>query len=602
MDLTFTIYSLFFLATALVSFFVAFLAWQRRLVKGSHELAFLMIAAGIASLCLIFETAALSVNEKIFWSKLEYIGCVTTPVFYLIFILRFTGKDKYLSPKHIRLLFIVPAITVALAMTNEQHKLIWTGFSAISEETNLMEYYHGIGFWLGYVVYCYLLLFFAFVYIIRFMIRQKKPFRIQGTIMMIGGLCPWITSVMYLSGNNLIKGLDIIQISVIISGILATYAILDTRFLDLIPVARETLVETLPDGILVLDGQNRIQDVNGAVLSFLGIQNKDIIGFPVQYVGATVPQLLDAVVDDQNDQTQEIHWTDELKTFRIIKHTVKNQPDSRLVVIRDITEQRKTERELISAKEHAEESDRLKSAFLANMSHEIRTPMNSILGFAELLKEPDISCERTLEYVSIIQSSGTRMLNIINDLIDISKIESGTMKLFMSATNINDQTRFIYNSFKPEAEQKGLLLKLKNSLPPSEAIITTDREKLHAILTYLVRNAVKFTEEGSIEIGYEPIKQKAPASITELKFFVKDTGIGISSELKDIIFERFRQGSETMNRRYEGAGLGLAISKAYVEMLGGRIWIDKESEGGSVFYFTLPHKCHHAEKYPCSGG
>jgi PAS domain S-box-containing protein len=236
--------------------------------------------------------------------------------------------------------------------------------------------------------------------------------------------------------------------------------------------------------------------------------------------------------------------------------------------------------ELKISKEHAEESDHLKSAFLANMSHEIRTPMNGILGFADLLKEPGLTGEEQKKYISIIEKSGARMLNIINDIVSISKIESGQMEITISETNIKDQIEFIYTFFKPEVERKGIQISIKNALLEKETI-NTDREKLYAILTNLVKNAIKFTREGSIEIGYEP-KGKY------LEFFVKDTGEGIGQEQKEIIFERFRQGSELLTRNYEGAGLGLSISKAYVEMLGGKIWVDSELGKGSTFYFTIP--------------
>lgn len=339
MNLSFTIYSFFFLATALVSFLIAFLAWQRRLVKSAKELAFLMIAAGIGAFWLIFETAAPTITQKIFWSKLEYFGGIATPVLYLIFVLRFTGKDKFLSGKYILLLFIVPAITLVLTITNENHSLIWSGFSAISEKTNLMEYYHGIGFWIGYIAYTYLMLVLATIILFSFIIHQNKPFRSQGLIVFIAGFCPWIASIIYLTGNNPIRGLDITPVSIILSGILAAYSILNIHFLDLVPVARETLVETLPDGILVLDGQNRIQDINGAALSFLGIRNKNIIGFQAQSAGASVTQLLNAVIDHETtDQIEEIRSNNEIKTFRILKHTIKNQSGSRLVVLRDITD------------------------------------------------------------------------------------------------------------------------------------------------------------------------------------------------------------------------------------------------------------------------
>jgi PAS domain S-box-containing protein len=245
--------------------------------------------------------------------------------------------------------------------------------------------------------------------------------------------------------------------------------------------------------------------------------------------------------------------------------------------------------ELILAKEKAEESDRLKSAFLTNMSHEIRTPMNGILGFAELLKEPNLTIDEQQDYIQTMQISGTRMLNTINSIVDISKIESGLMKVDIKETNINEKMEFTYNFFKPEVEIKGLQFLFKNGLSSKEAVIKTDNEKVYGILTNLVKNAIKFTYEGSIEFGYEK-KGKY------LEFFVKDTGVGIPKNQMELIFERFRQGSESHNRGYEGSGLGLSIAKSYVEMLGGKIWVESEEGKGSTFYFTIPYNAVSEEK------
>ncbi len=251
-------------------------------------------------------------------------------------------------------------------------------------------------------------------------------------------------------------------------------------------------------------------------------------------------------------------------------------------------EKEKRAAELIIAKEHAEESDRLKSAFLANMSHEIRTPMNGILGFSELLKTPNLSGEKQQEYIRIIENSGKRMLNIINDIVSISKIESGVLEVNISDSNINDQMDYIQDLFMSETEKKGILLFSKNSLLAKDLIIKTDKEKLYAILTNIVKNAIKFTNEGFIEFGCAK-KGKF------LEFYVKDTGVGIPKEQTMLIFERFRLGSESLSRNYEGAGLGLSISKAYVELLGGKIWVESAEQnlidgikGGSTFYFTVP--------------
>lgn len=252
-----------------------------------------------------------------------------------------------------------------------------------------------------------------------------------------------------------------------------------------------------------------------------------------------------------------------------------------IAIKEDITDRKKAEEELIKAKEKAEESDRLKLAFLANMSHEIRTPMNGILGFTELLKSPNLGGEEQQEYIKIIEKSGIRMLNIINDIISISKVESGQVEITLSETNINEQIEYLYTFFKPEAKQKGILLSINNPLSTNKTIITTDREKIYAILTNLVKNALKFTDSGSIEFGYAKKENY-------LEFFVKDTGLGISSSQQKIIFERFRQANDTISRSHEGSGLGLAISKAYVEMLGGKIWVESKEGKGSCFYFTIP--------------
>ena len=245
-------------------------------------------------------------------------------------------------------------------------------------------------------------------------------------------------------------------------------------------------------------------------------------------------------------------------------------------------EKEKRALELVIAKEKAEESDWLKTAFLANMSHEIRTPMNGILGFSELLKKPNLTGQQQQHYIRIIEKSGHRMLNTINDIISISKIESGLMEVDISDSNVNEQIEYIYTFFKPEMEGKGIQFFKNNGLPFDKAVVKTDREKIFAILTNLVKNAIKFTETGSVEIGYIQKDEY-------LEFYVTDSGIGVDDNRQVAIFERFMQADISDSRAYEGAGLGLSISKAFVEMLGGELRIESKKGEGSSFYFTIPH-------------
>ncbi len=237
--------------------------------------------------------------------------------------------------------------------------------------------------------------------------------------------------------------------------------------------------------------------------------------------------------------------------------------------------------ELYKAKEKAEESDRLKSAFLANMSHEIRTPMNGILGFTDLLENTNLNATEQQKYLDIIKKSGNRLLGVINDIIDISKIESGQIEVKISVTNINELLKEIYTFFKPEADLKGLQISYKNSLPNEESIVETDREKVFAVLTNLVKNALKYTDSGSIEFGYRRNNK-------EFEFYVTDTGIGIPPERQELIFERFIQADIEDKRALQGSGLGLAIAKSYIDILGGKIGVKSRTVPGSEFYFTIP--------------
>jgi PAS domain S-box-containing protein len=364
------------------------------------------------------------------------------------------------------------------------------------------------------------------------------------------------------------------------------------------------LAESAPVGIFTTDALGSTNYVNPRWCEISKLSFEEALGDG--WLKAVHPEDLDNLSENWNQNTKS--QTGSKAEYRFVhpdgssawvigqaipQKDEKGKITRYIGTITDITERKKMEADLIFAKEKAEESDRLKSAFLANMSHEIRTPMNGILGFAELLKEPDLTGDQQQDYIEIIEKSGARMLNIINDIIDISKIESGQMQVFLNETDVNEQLEFICKLFNREVEQKGLRLSLMKSLSPLEARITTDREKLYAVLANLVKNAIKYTQQGSIELGCGiDGTTQAPA----LQFFVKDTGIGIPKYRQEAIFERFIQADIFDKMALQGAGLGLAISKAYVEMLGGKIWVESEEGNGSAFYFTIPFLNKNEEK------
>jgi len=260
-----------------------------------------------------------------------------------------------------------------------------------------------------------------------------------------------------------------------------------------------------------------------------------------------------------------------------------------IAAIRDVTDHIKNERnltktnkELIKAKERAVENDRLKSAFLRNMSHEIRTPMNGIIGFAELLNMPNITDPQRSNYTNIIISSTFQLLSIIEDILNISTIETGQESIHLSEFSLNDLIMDTLTYFIPKADASNLKIYSHRKLPENMALISSDKSKLNQILNNLIGNSIKFTDTGHIEFGYY-------LRGNDIEFFVKDTGIGIKEELREKIFESFWQEELGTTRQYGGTGLGLTITKAYVELLGGNIRLTSEVNIGSTFYFTIPY-------------
>lgn len=357
------------------------------------------------------------------------------------------------------------------------------------------------------------------------------------------------------------------------------------------------LVEALGEGIGIIGIDDIFIFTNPSANELFEVEANDLIGQPFgKFLSTTNNEIFAqrARVNNANvSNTYElmIITSQQKSKTLLITETYYNfgQQDfhGSILVFRDISLRIKAEKELEKAKNKAEESDRLKSAFLANMSHEIRTPMNSILGFADLLMIPELSGEEQQNYIQIIQKSGIRMLNIINDIIDISKVEAGLMEIKIEDTNINEQFEYLYNFFKHEVETKGINFSLNMALPDNKANIKTDTIKFHAILVNLVKNAIKYTHQGSIEIGYiYPSENGQNDCIT---FYVKDSGIGVPMCRQSAIFERFVQADIEDRHAYQGAGLGLSIGKAYVDLLGGTIGIKSEEGVGSTFFFKLPY-------------
>jgi PAS domain S-box-containing protein len=252
-------------------------------------------------------------------------------------------------------------------------------------------------------------------------------------------------------------------------------------------------------------------------------------------------------------------------------------------VVKDVTEQKEYESALVEARKKAEESDKLKSAFLANMSHEIRTPMNGILGFTELLKEPDLTSDEKNKFIDIIHKSGERMLQTVNDIVDISKIDAGQVEINYEIFDVSEEINMLYELNNPEAREKGIELNIHNELMTETPLIRCDKFKFQSILNNLINNAIKYTNEGCIDIVYG-------LDNNWFRFKISDTGVGIPESDHEAIFNRFTRADIKDKQVYEGSGLGLAISKSYIRMLNGNIKVESQPGKGSTFRVDIPCK------------
>lgn len=360
------------------------------------------------------------------------------------------------------------------------------------------------------------------------------------------------------------------------------------------------IIDTVPHLIFAKDKDSRFVMGNKATADAYGITVDELVGSLQTSLHADSAEAKSYMEEDRyviNQEKTKIiseqKFTDadgNIRIFQTIKipfRAKEKDKKTMLGVAIDITEQKTAEIELKKAKNKAEESDKLKTAFLANMSHEIRTPMNAIVGFSELLNDPDLTDDIRREFIGLINENSKVLLSLIEDIIDVAKIEAEQLKVVDSTCQIN----LIFNDLKNYYEKQliklnktGINIRLEKEFKDDKFSIISDPLRFRQIMNNLLGNAIKFTEKGFIEFGYRLHNEN------EILFFIKDSGIGLQPEKMKMIFERFRQGQESSTKEYGGTGLGLTISKRLVELLGGKIWVESVLNEGSVFFFTLPYR------------
>ncbi len=614
----YTPYMLPLVIAAAISAAVALMAWRRRRVPGATTLLVFMLAVVEWSLVNVLELGSPELEAKLFWANLEYLGIVIIPVMWLVFALQYTGREKYLTYRNLAFLLIIPAVTFFLVWTNSLHGLMRYNIRLdASGPFSVVTKTYGIWFWVN-AAYSYGLLFVGTVMLLQVLFRSSRLYRGQTVALLIGALAPWVGNVLYISGFSPIPRLDVTPCAFAVSGLAVAWGLLRFRLLDIVPTARHAVVEGMGDGVIVLDAQSRIVDVNPAAQRIIGRTTSEVIG---QLAKRVIPYLPGLV--QHHRQAKEVEAEIALGKGEAQCHyslLISPLPNRRgyLVVLRDVTRQKKAEKKLKQYQERLEvlveertsrlkktlrdlenemgerkmaeslireqnerlkELDRMKSEFLATAAHELRTPLTSILGFSEILVERKLDEEKRTRFLETINKEARDLADIVDDLLDVSSIEAGTgFEIRKAPIDFKEVLLKSINLIKGQTDQHTFKVNIPDDLPEIEA----DKNRMYQVMENLLNNAVKFTPEGgevtvSIEGGRD-----------ELKISVADGGIGIPEEDLPHVFDRFYRASNAARAAIRGTGLGLGIVKYIVESHAGRVLAQSKPGRGSTFSFTLP--------------
>ncbi|GAB4110662.1 MAG: histidine kinase N-terminal 7TM domain-containing protein [Roseiflexaceae bacterium] len=559
-------------------------ALRHRQVPAASALAVLMAALTIWSFGSGIENASQDAASKLLWTKIQYIGIVTVPHAWLAFVLHFT-RGQRLRNRSILLFMVEPVTVLVLLWTTEIHKLFYTSIELVDDSVlgSMLQVRYGPAFWF-HASYSYLLLLIGFILLLYGFIRAPYSQRRQLAAVLFAALIPWFGNIIYLSG---LSRLDLTPFTFTITGIVCAWSLFRLQLFDLVPVAREQVIESMRDAVLVLNTKNRIVDVNPAMLALLELPRIQVIGQHVSAIFGTQQELLSrygdaAEVDEEIDITRvdgRRQW------FRMRLTTLTDsadQPSGRVLVLHDITAQKRSEIELRSAMQAAEVASKAKSAFLANMSHELRTPLNAIIGYGELLQR---ECQDRGETVfkddlDRIVQSGQHLLHMIEDVLDLTMLEAGTLPLRYTTVNLQQILPALIDQLQPQFATQHNQVVLQ--IDPRLGEMCTDQRQLQRVLTTLLGNATKFTQSGTIHFHADSLES------TDVRITIRDTGIGFDASQIDTLFAPFGQADGSSTRRHGGMGIGLSMAKQLTHALGGMINATSTPGQGSTFTITLP--------------
>jgi len=548
--------------------------WSRRPAPGLVSFCWFLFFSAYWAIFSGFEAGAIHLADKILFSQFLYFAAVITGVLWLFFALDYTGYRWWKHPRYWIWFLIIPLITLVLVWTNGTTGWIWSRVYLAHDGSLVYSVWEHGRFFMLNPVYQYCLYLTGFIIFIRFGISRPPSARRQLFILISGTALPFISSILYVSGISLIKGMDLTPFWIFIAALIYAITVLRFRFMHLLPVAYRTLVDFLPDGVLILDPQNRILEVNPAAESLLATSKSNLQGNNLKSVWPDLHSTVNRIEPANHfelsfTRNQEKHYLD----VRLVHLTDRRlNRVGKLLTIRDISQLKSTQDQL-------EAQIQKRSQYSRSLVHELKTPLTSIVASVDLL-ESLIKDPVPLKLLGIIQRSSDNLANRVNELFELARGEVGLLKIDAAEMDLCVLIEEVVTEMNPIASQKGL--KLSGDCL-HDIKLTGDKNRLRQVLSNLISNAIKFTEKGEIQVYM---------TVTPEKYVlvqVKDSGQGIVQAEMENLFDPYRRRASGQQSTH-GLGIGLTLSKIFIELHHGKIWAESTPGKGTTISFTLPLK------------
>lgn len=569
---------------SVIALFLVLYLWRRRSLASAFYLMLLMAALTVWSTSVTFEYLGQSVSTKVLWSQISYIGIVCVGPLWLLFVVQYGGRGGWFTRgRHIGL-WVVPIIGLLLVWTNPMHNMIWPQVTVLPDPTwMVLKYSHGPGVWLV-ALYSYLMLFAGAAVLVMTVLRSTVLFKSQVVLLLVAAIIPFVSNLLYLLGIGSWNGQDIAPLMFVLSGLLFTAGIFRLGMLDIVPVARDLLIEELVDGVFVLDNAGRVVDLNPAAARLLAHNPRDVMGMRVEQALASWPALL-AYFQQGGESHEEIEVRDKL-WYDVHVVPVRDRQGvtrGRLMLLREISTRKHAELELRRYTQELEQSNAELDAFAHTVAHDLRNPLAVILGLGLLMEAQEtVSNDADLaEQLQFMMESGRTMESIIDALLLHARVRR-TGDVPRSGLDMGMIVDKVCSRLEGMIRERQATISLPELWPEAYGYEIWIEEVWVNYLSNALKYGGRATEAlaPEITVGYDVLDGGKG-----YRFWVRDNGPGLNEEERARLFIPFSRLHRDVK---DGHGLGLTIVERIVRKLDGEVGVDSVPGAGSTFWFTLP--------------